>query len=75
MREFFVSLQRGKRTALLAGPFSSQGEAEGHVEAAVRIANEVDPWSWFDSFGTMSMEPCGFKGLFNHRLGLCQQNG
>lgn len=69
--DWFVALRRGARTALLAGPFASQAEAEALVDAAVALANAADPWSHFDVFGTLSMSAGGqWRGKFNAELGL-----
>lgn len=67
--EWFVVLKRDRRTSLLAGPFPWRTLAEAQVEAAVRLANELDPWSHFDVFGVQSFEqPTGHSGLFNRQL-------
>lgn len=54
-RDYYVNLRRGKRTALLVGPFETHTEALSMVAVAVKKANELDPWVHFDRFGTMSL--------------------
>lgn len=55
LRDYYVSLRRGKRTALLAGPFETHSEALAYVGRAVKLAHELDPWAWFDAHGTCSL--------------------
>lgn len=71
-RDYYVSLRRGSRTALLAGPFDTHTEALALVERATAEANRIDEWSWFDPFGTCSMPraPTNPVGKLNDRLGL-----
>lgn len=70
--DYYVSLRRGKRTALLAGPFETLTEAMSKVERAIAVAAEVDPWSHFDLFGTCSLPraPGNPLGKLNTQLGL-----
>ena len=72
MRDYYVSLVRGPRIALLAGPFDTEEQARNTVDAAVKLANEYDQWSWFDSFGTCSLPrfPWNPKGKLNSKIGL-----
>lgn len=52
--KFYVTMIRGerkRRVAVLAGPYESVLEAEGHVDEARRKAEEIDPFSCFDAFG------------------------
>jgi hypothetical protein len=71
-RDYYVSLRRGKRTALLAGPFKTHTEALATVDRAVKMANELDQWAWFDAFGTMSLPRDAGNpiGRLNDRLGI-----
>lgn len=71
-RDYYVSLRRGARTALLAGPFDTHTEALAMVDRAVKLANDLDQWAWFDPFGTMSLPryPWNPKGKLNSKLGL-----
>ena len=55
VRDYYVTLQRGSRTAWLAGPFATHFDALVAVDRAVKLANELDPRSWFDPFGTCSL--------------------
>lgn len=53
-RDYYVSLVRDKRVALLAGPFATHTEALDHVDPAWAKAEEIDPFAWFDLCGTCS---------------------
>lgn len=69
-RDYYVSLRRGERTALLAGPFATHAEALATVDRAVAEANAIDDRAWFDPFGTCSL-PRDAKnpiGKLNSRL-------
>lgn len=55
VRDFYVSMRRGERTAYLAGPFTTHAEALALVPAAEREAIAIDPWAHFDAFGTCSL--------------------
>lgn len=69
---YYVSLVRGKRVSLLAGPFvDDHATALAMVDRAKLEAERVDPWSWFDPVGTVRM-PSDFAtpGVLNSRLGL-----
>jgi hypothetical protein len=71
-RDYYVSLRRGGRTALLAGPFAAHTEALAHVDRAVLEANIVDAWSSFDPYGTCSLprDASNPAGKLNERLGI-----
>jgi hypothetical protein len=66
---FYVSLIRGSRWALLAGPFDTQEEAEARELDAVHVARQVDPWADFDAHGTCKA-PTRRPGILNAKLGL-----
>lgn len=70
--DYYVDLRRGKRVALLAGPFETHTEALAMVDRAVALANDLDQWSHFDPFGTCSMPryPWNPKGRLNSQLGV-----
>ena len=75
-RHFYVTMKRGARAALLAGPFSSHQEALDLVEAARDAAYNVDPWVWFDLFGTASLiSDHPPVGALNSWLGLEARHG
>jgi hypothetical protein len=71
-RDYYVSLRRGSRTALLAGPFATHTEALAMVERATAEANRIDQWSWFDAFGTCSGPRLASNpaGKLNEQLGI-----
>jgi hypothetical protein len=72
-RDYYVSVVRSsKQRGLLAGPFPSHGAALALVDAARRLACELDPWCDFDAFGTCSVPryPWNPKGKLNLQLGV-----
>jgi hypothetical protein len=70
-RDFYVTMNRDKRTAWLAGPFGTHAEALGLVYSAQVVACDLDPRSDFDSFGTASLPAgTGPAGVLNSRLGV-----
>ncbi len=72
-KKFYVTMIRDKRTARLAGPFDRHEDALANVEPARKLANEVDPWSEFDAFGTASFTAAEHRaGTLNERLGIGQ---
>lgn len=71
MRDYYVTMIRGKRTAWLAGPFRTHKEALAKVEAATTLAIKIDPWAHFDAFGTASLETgSGVVGVLNAKIGV-----
>jgi hypothetical protein len=48
MTSYYVALHRGKRTAILAGPYETEEEAVAVKEPSHKKACEADPFSWFD---------------------------
>lgn len=70
--DYYVSLIRGKRVALLAGPFATHTEALAMVDAAREAAYAVDSWTWFDLIGTSSLPYLSTNpfGKLNQRLGI-----
>jgi hypothetical protein len=55
-RYFYVTMVRDDgKGALLLGPYVSHMSALSAVARGARLANEVDPTAWFNSFGTSSL--------------------
>lgn len=70
-RDYFVSIVRGARRGLLAGPFGSHTAALAMVEPAKAEAQRVDAWTDFDAFGTCSLPiGSGRRGVLNDKLGV-----
>jgi hypothetical protein len=71
-RDFYVSLIRGARTALLAGPFETHTEALAMVTRAAAEAERVDPRAFWDAHGTCSLPRAAGNphGKLNDRLGI-----
>ena len=69
---YYVSVIDGPRHALLAGPFVTHREALDMVDAARRVAVEVDRKSWFYAFGTCRAETGHCDGILNRQLGILQ---
>lgn len=72
MRDYYVTMLRGRRVAYLAGPFPSHAEALAVVGAARTEACSIDLWADFDAFGTASMtrSPSNPVGKLNSKLGI-----
>lgn len=49
---YYVTMIRDKRTAWLLGPYVYHETALVNVKRARKEASEVDPFSYFDAFGT-----------------------
>ena len=54
-RDYYVSMLRDKKYALMAGPFLSHDEALSFVDPVRKEASRLDPRSDFDAFGTCSL--------------------
>src|SRR3546814_14862621 len=69
---YYVSIVRGKDHRLLAGPFvNNHAGALAMVDAARDLANEIDPRTCFDAFGTCRADGYYDKpGILNAPLGL-----
>ena len=70
-KKYYVTMIRGDRVARLAGPFDTHEEALAHVDQARKVANEVDPRSHWDAFGTSGIESDNHApGVLNKDLGI-----
>lgn len=71
-RDYYVSLRRGDRTALLAGPFETHTEALAMVTRAKDEAERVDARAFWDAHGTCSLPRVAGNpaGKLNERLGV-----
>lgn len=56
MKGYYVTLQRDGKTAWLLGPFKEHQRAGDAVAETTAKANELDPWSHFDLYGTSSID-------------------
>lgn len=77
-RKFYVTMIREpgprQKVARLAGPFDQHQDALAHVDRAKAKANELDPWSEFDAFGTTAFTADEHKpGVLNGHLGIGAQ--
>lgn len=54
-RDYYVSMIRDSRYALMAGPFATHAEALQMVDPVKKEAGRLDPFCDFDAFGTCSM--------------------
>jgi len=54
-RDYYVSMVRDKRYALMAGPFATRDEALLMVDPVRKEAARHDPFCDFDMFGTCSL--------------------
>lgn len=71
-RDYYVSLRRGARYALLAGPFATHTEALAWVKPAAAEAETQDPRACWDASGTCSLPRAvgNVPGKLNERLGV-----
>jgi len=53
-KDYYVSMIRGKKYALMAGPFATHNEALYWVGPVKKEASRLDPFCDFDLFGTCS---------------------
>lgn len=49
---FYTTVVRDRRVGYLLGPFDDEQAARGKIPAARRLAEQVDPFTVFDAFGT-----------------------
>lgn len=66
---FYASVRDGKRTGLLAGPFSTHAEALNWVEPARQMADKINPRAWFYGYGTLAVYSRA-AGRLNDLLGI-----
>lgn len=73
-RIYYVTIQRGLTTKIIAGPFATHDEAAAQVEPARAVAAPRVPGSHFDAFGVTSAVPRPNDtppvGRFNRALGI-----
>ncbi len=69
----YVTSQRDRQRSVLIGPYPSARIARQHIPRAQELAQAVDSFAGFDSYGTARVTaPAGAyngPGLLNHRLG------
>lgn len=67
---FYVTLIRGARVGYLVGPEPTEQEARDLIPAARKAAEEIDPFTCFDAFGTARLERDGTlpEGVLNSRV-------
>lgn len=53
---YYVTMIRGKRLAVLSGPYDDLATAEGKVEESHQRALEIDAYHWFDLFGVTKFD-------------------
>jgi len=54
-RDYYVSMIRDSKYALMAGPFATHDEALSFVDPVKKEASRLDPRCDFDAFGTCSL--------------------
>jgi hypothetical protein len=66
---YYVTIVRGKRVGYLVGPCSSEPIARTYLDAARREAEEIDPFTHFDLFGTAKVTASHLPpGVLNERV-------
>lgn len=67
---FYVTIRRGKRTGYLVGPCSAEEQARGFLDQARDAAEDIDPFTHFDLFGTARVTASRLiPGVLNERVG------
>lgn len=71
-RDYYVSMIRDRRYALMAGPFTTHADALAMVDPVRKEAGRLDPFCDFDAFGTCSKphSPQNKDGWLNRYVGL-----
>ena len=71
-KDYYVSMIRDSRYALMAGPFATHEEALAMIDPVKREAYRLDQWTDFDSFGTCSKprNPSNKAGWLNVWVGV-----
>lgn len=75
MKAYYVTIIRDKRVGWLSGPFSHHDDALACVSAARLAAENADPRSVFDAFGTSSIERPDAKSLDEFPRGVLTARG
>jgi len=47
---YYIAIHDAGRSALIAGPYATEHEAECRMDYVRRLAYEADPWSWFYTY-------------------------
>jgi hypothetical protein len=70
-RDYYVSMIRDSKYALMAGPFATHEDALSFVDPVRKEASRLDPFSDFDAFGTCSKprNPNNKPGWLNTYVG------
>lgn len=63
MKGYYVTLQRGNRTAWLLGPFKVHQRAIDAVAEAATAAEGIDPRCFWDAHGTSSIDREDYASL------------
>lgn len=53
---FYTTVLRGQKVGYLLGPFADEPTARAAISAARRLAEQIDPRTIFDAFGTCKIE-------------------
>ena len=54
---FYVTIQDGGRSAFVAGPYNTHGEAEADVDLVRKLGEERDPRAIWYAWGTARTDP------------------
>jgi hypothetical protein len=55
---YYIAIHDAGRSALIAGPYASEHEAQSRMEHVRQLAYDADPWSWFYTFSLARSETC-----------------
>jgi len=67
---FYVTMCNERQIGRIAGPFSTKEAAEAMVKPAWALANKINPFTHFCSFGVGRYEDDTFYGPLNKALGM-----
>jgi len=64
---YYIAIHDAGRSALIAGPYATEHEANGQMDHVRRLACDADPWSWFYTF-SLARSETSYKTMFGIAL-------
>lgn len=53
---YYIAIHDAGRSALIAGPYATEREAESQMAPVRQLAEAADPWSWFYTYSLARSE-------------------
>ena len=53
---YYIAIHDAGRSALIAGPYATEREAESQMAHVRQLAEAADPWSWFYTYSLARSE-------------------